>query len=383
MHPLLRAVCGACQRVGRCRYAGSYYIIAVMARRRAHTKSRLGCSQCKRRKVKVSKHVAAVSSIRPSIAVSAARTKLNEPQCDEKHPSCFNCSRQGVLCSFLGTRPPSATKGAGFATAVHTFAGGASSSVQGSIHGALGESPCGEQNLPSGELNISNIGNNTRIEFLADGELSTRLPGSWARDLELMHHFCTYTSVTMSHHDGVRHIWKKTIPVEAYDHHYVMHGILSLASLHKAYLLPGKRDEYLTRAAYHHNMGQQNFRALLPNVMEDNWRPIFCFSLIIVAYVCCLPAQSENSSTAGSIAKALELFTVTRGIKATLMPYLKLLSRTDLAPLTHSVWLANVGLSINGSAPARPALFICLQATRLTWPQLALPRELGAPTRLL
>jgi hypothetical protein len=146
----------------------------------------------------------------------------------------------------------------------------------------------------------------------------------------------------MSQQDGVRHIWRITLPQEAYSHQFIMHGLLSLAALHKASLLPVRRQEYLAYAAHHHNIGQEKFRVLILDIDHRNARPIFCFALIIVGYVCLRPISSDYTQSATVISWILELFSVTRGIKAALMPFLDALINTDLAALRYSVWATNL-----------------------------------------
>jgi hypothetical protein len=61
--------------------------------RKGHKKSRGGCFNCKRRKIKARRGSSAVSHVADII------------QCQENHPSCHNCFRINVLCTY----PPSHT----------------------------------------------------------------------------------------------------------------------------------------------------------------------------------------------------------------------------------------------------------------------------------
>jgi hypothetical protein len=146
----------------------------------------------------------------------------------------------------------------------------------------------------------------------------------------------------MAQQESVRHVWRSVFPQEGYSHEFVMHGVLSLAALHKAYLLPGSRHVYLESAAYHHNLGQETFTGLLPQITSQNWRPVFCFATIVVAYVFCLPTRFNDIATKAPIGKTIELFSVTRGMRAALLPFVMTLGQTDFAPLVQSVWLAPV-----------------------------------------
>lgn len=167
---------------------------------------------------------------------------------------------------------------------------------------------------------------------------------SWGRDIELMHHYCTVTSNTMAQQEAARHVWRVLFPQEGYANEFVLHGVLSLAALHKAFLIPDRRDVYLTRSAFHHSTGQQHFTALLSEVSIANWRPVFCFATIVIAYVLSMPVQPDDGTyaEATAISRTLELISVTKGVKAVLFPFIPQLNSTNLAPLVTSVWLAPV-----------------------------------------
>ncbi|KAK3898511.1 hypothetical protein C8A05DRAFT_47202 [Staphylotrichum tortipilum] len=270
-----------------------------MARlRRPHTKSRKGCVECKRRKIK----------------------------CDETHPRCFNCTRYDVPCSF----------GTDHAAPAAIWS---PSGSDGTVRGIPSACP------PTSTPPVDPTGSHTASPAPSQ-LLDLPNPGGqlWMRDLELMHHYCTVTANTMAHHEGTRHVWRTVFPEEGYVHEYLMHGVLSLAALHRAFLIPGQRNAYLTRSAHHYTIGQTTFSALLPAVTSANWRSVFCFATIVIAHVLCLPLQpaGDGSDTATPISKTLELFSVTKGIKTVLLPFIPQINITSLAPLVHSVWLVSL-----------------------------------------
>ncbi|KAI1465554.1 uncharacterized protein F4812DRAFT_439283 [Daldinia caldariorum] len=265
----------------------------MVGSRRPHTKSRKGCRECKRRKVK----------------------------CDEIQPSCFNCTRYGVTCHYGPDTPkpdevwdPSADSTTSTVTA-------GSPAVEGN--------PACHSSAKSFSLNRPD---------------SLHLGHAWGRDLELMHHYCTATSDTMATQEAARHVWRVLFPQEGYANEYVMHGVLSLAALHKAFLIPDRRDIYLTRSAFHHSMGQQHFTTLLSDVNVANWRSVFCFATMVIAYVLSMSMQPDDESEVKTTAilRTLELISVTKGVKAILLPFIPQLNKTNLAPLVTSVWLTPV-----------------------------------------
>lgn len=148
----------------------------------------------------------------------------------------------------------------------------------------------------------------------------------------------------MAQQEAARHVWRVLFPQEGYANEFVLHGILSLAALHKAFLIPDRRDVYLNRSAFHHSTGQQHFTALLSNVNNANWRPVFCFATIVIAYVLSRSMQPDEGMEEGAkaISRMSELVSVTKGVKAVLLPFIPQLNSTNLAPLVTSVWLAPV-----------------------------------------
>ncbi|KAG8162327.1 hypothetical protein KVR01_008092 [Diaporthe batatas] len=264
-----------------------------MPTRRAHKKSRLGCAECKRRKIK----------------------------CDEVHPICWNCTRYGVLCSF---DPANHGRPGG------TFEAGIS---PGSIGAA---STPGAVNSPR-DLN-------SWADYLASTTPSGSNPSSFGattqpiQDLELMHHYCVSTSDSMAFREDLRYVWRVVFPQQGYRHPFVMHGLLSLAALHKAYLFPSRRREYLTLGASHHALGLERFRTLLSDIGDSNWKAMLCYASIVVVHVCSQATRSENGCIAEPVRSTWEFFSVLQGFKTTLKEFNPRMTQSNLAPLVYSIF---------------------------------------------
>lgn len=157
-------------------------------------------------------------------------------------------------------------------------------------------------------------------------------------DLELMHHYCISTCESLAFREDLRYVWRVAFPQEGYRHPFVMHGLLSLAALHKAYLFPSRRQEYLTLAASHHALGLERFRALLSDIGDSNWKAMLCYASIVVIHVCSLAARSENGCIAEPVRSTWEFFSVLQGFKTTLNDFHPRVAQTNLAPLVHSIF---------------------------------------------
>ncbi|KAH8747736.1 C6 zinc finger domain-containing protein [Diaporthe sp. PMI_573] len=264
-----------------------------MKRRRKHTKSRTGCSECKRRKVK----------------------------CDESHPVCFNCTRYAATCSFESaprpSRPSPNNPGLAHTPVNHLPSFWAEGSYLSNTDAAA-----------SWDVTFSNIGRpfGGRTPSLHPPNPD---PDPWSRDAELMHHWCTVTADTLAAGPDLRHVWRAVIPREGYENRFVMHGVLALSAMHKAYMAPSQADTYLDISARHQVLGSEGFRALLCDVTSENWRPVFCFASVLVAYILCLPVRSPNGNLQTPILSLLDLISCMAGVQVSVKPFLELVTPSE------------------------------------------------------
>ncbi|PYI09286.1 C6 transcription factor [Aspergillus sclerotiicarbonarius CBS 121057] len=242
-----------------------------MPPRRAHTKSRNGCDQCKSRRVK----------------------------CDEGCP-CANCVKRHLSCTFE-RRPPQP-----------------------------GPSPVSQSDQSSDSPALSLRTDHAISSFQQQVADASGFLREWgAQDPELMHHYCIYTSKTMSDRESIRDVWQIEVPKIAYSYEFLMHGILSLSALHLAYTRPEKHSHYLNTSNFHMALGLQTFRIILQNPTEENCRALFCFSSLIMVWTCGAPTDLGDSRPLESV---IRLFNLCRGIM-TLRPFMSHVENSPLAPL--------------------------------------------------
>lgn len=135
----------------------------------------------------------------------------------------------------------------------------------------------------------------------------------------------------------MQYVWRIIFPEIAYDSPFLMHGILTLAALHKAHLVPSERERYIELATSHQNTGLAGFRALLHTVNDGNWKPFFCFASLVVFYVSSLPVCMDSEAKPES--NIFSIFIFIRGVRAILEPFQKHLRNTIFAPLSYGVWI--------------------------------------------
>lgn len=155
-----------------------------------------------------------------------------------------------------------------------------------------------------------------------------------SRGLELMHHYATQTACTLALRLDMQHVWQMVVPNIGNGSPFLLHGVLCLAALHKASLIPARKEEYFDIAAYYQVLGMQGFRSILENVRNDNWDASFSFSALIV--VCTL---SQGARTTDVLEGIFQLFVLIRGLSSSLRPTDTHLSNTPLAPLSRGIWI--------------------------------------------
>ncbi|EMD62748.1 hypothetical protein COCSADRAFT_146826 [Bipolaris sorokiniana ND90Pr] len=206
-----------------------------MGKRRSHTKSRNGCIQCKRRRIK----------------------------CDEEKSGCGYCMRRGTRCVFPRFSKISAPATLSLPVTPHAPTISACSP---------GLSDCST---------LHTFAKISPRNFDDGGELDSFT----MNDLILLHHWSLVTSLTMVNTPGVDHIWQTVMVQIGAQHPYVMHGIFSLTALHLAYLDSTKKHTLIATAAQHHNRALRDFQTKLCNINEEDSDALFASASINMLYV--------------------------------------------------------------------------------------------------
>lgn len=279
-----------------------------MSLRRPHRKSRNGCTECKRRRVKVFSHSPMSSRCYKLIYLSL--------QCNEQQP-CHNCIKYQSDCIFVTdlvqqsqsqVRPNLTMSGAG----QRPF-----SLVIGAVESLPGPRLC--------DLTRS-----------ADFE---------SRDLELMHHFTTSVAKTFSYRNEIRDVWAISLPKEAYSCDYLMHGLLATSALHLSSSSPylssrEKRRHYADLSTFHLHRSLARFRERLAKISSENCVPLFGISSLMVIHVCAqstseIGSQPGRGNLASHIEMLMKIFNMCRGVESILAPYRSEIHQSSLSSLLH------------------------------------------------
>ncbi|GLI81206.1 hypothetical protein PoHVEF18_009579 [Penicillium ochrochloron] len=264
-----------------------------MALRRPHRKSRHGCLECKRRRVK----------------------------CDEARPTCSNCAKRHSECEYGSS---SSLLWANEEPAVARQSSRASGSDSGHPSDSILSSP------PADSLGI--LG-----RLSGDGVTAATTPTAALNlhDLELMMHWCNDTYHTLSRNERTDLVWRNVVPEEALSHPFLMHGILALSALHLARTgpEPSRRAAYLNRAVTHQNQALALFRELLGDINESNAKAMFAFAGIVVVYTFGFPHTPDVQDPWTCVDDLYQVLVLTRGVQQVIRSPADYLSHSNFAPI--------------------------------------------------
>ncbi|KAH7122645.1 hypothetical protein B0J11DRAFT_581339 [Dendryphion nanum] len=223
-------------------------------------KSRTGCQQCKRRRVK----------------------------CDEQRP-CTGCVRYGFACSLLGSVRPTPT-------------------APQDIHQDP-PLPPPESSAPPSIFNSDSPSTPSGSTY-AD-EVPVRNLETWMADLELMHHWTGYAHLTIPGSSQARQVWGFSVPQEAMRYPFLMHCILAFSAYHLSHINPSCGQRYRLLASMHQAESLAAMNHVLPDINSRNCHAMFASAALLTlnAFV-----DTEEANVEGLI----EIFRLLRGMNMVL-----------------------------------------------------------------
>ncbi|TEA10825.1 Sterol uptake control protein 2 [Colletotrichum sidae] len=247
-------------------------------KRRSHKKSRNGCQNCKRRKVKA-RHPLLCS---PSHALSPSSTDAPElllytpeadqvEQCDEVKPECGNCARFSMHCDFA---PPPASLPAQSPTAT---------SPPIPMPKKRGRPRKNWDSIPTpaptaSEPDSARTPHTPATTVIATSEPSPPvLPTLNANDLELLHHYMLHTSITL----GDARVWREYVPRLGFQHNYVLHMVLAISAQHLARLRPDRAAHYEDLAEHHSTSALPDVTDMIPRLNKDNCQALYHTTVLV------------------------------------------------------------------------------------------------------
>ena len=189
-------------------------------------------------------------------------------------PRCSNCEKHSITCDFSSHAP-------------------ASTSTSSPQDRRRRESDT--KSVPS--LQASSTGGSPALlqsqQSLFDGPRS-HLPALQMPELELLHHFTTETCYTLSDRSQSHELWRVTVPQVAFEHDFLMRGILAIAALHLSYLRQDKQSYWTHVAAKQQDAALSTFRSIMSHMGESNCDALLALSSLIVVYGFESPKNSNS-----------------------------------------------------------------------------------------
>lgn len=181
-------------------------------------------------------------------------------QCNEVRPVCANCRRLESDCTWPPRKPP-VTSASDAISSPATVASGSSSHQDLVAAAAAG----GPGHVP---------------ETFGPSPLAVA-------DLRLLHHFTLHASQEIGQPVYDRIGWQDDVVNLAFDHHFLLRGILAVSALH---LATARRDDYpadlLLQSAVHMDAALGEFRVLLQNIpdSEQTYNAIFLLACLLAIH---------------------------------------------------------------------------------------------------
>ncbi|KAF7595723.1 hypothetical protein BBP40_005168 [Aspergillus hancockii] len=190
-------------------------------------------------------------------------------QCDEKKPSCTNCSNHSIECDFSISPPTSASP-----SPPATSSSRRRYRFKQSKYQTLA-SPSPKEGDKGPESNS--------VAIQCDLSVSDSITGGISfADLQLFHHYLTstYRTVVDESLDKNR-VWSIHIPQWGISFPSILHLILALTALHLGHLRPNLRDQYVRQADDHFTFGVQSVTSVLSQLNSENCQRIYMSAVLI------------------------------------------------------------------------------------------------------
>lgn len=144
-------------------------------------------------------------------------------------------------------------------------------------------------------------------------------------DMALFHHWTLSTSRTFVNSPDADNLWQTVFPEIAYQHSYVMHGILSIAALHITHLRPTDRHVHLRKATHHHMQALSGFREDIQFIGPHNANALFVNSTLLFLYAFLTFGKTYDEAAGEDVMRTSRILgadwiPLVRGIQAVLSP---------------------------------------------------------------
>ena len=140
-------------------------------------------------------------------------------------------------------------------------------------------------------------------------------------NLKLMHHYILRGYIDVVGPDPTSEdlpsLWRDYAPKLAFDHKYLLHGLLGISALHLGISDPESQYGDALLASHHYNLAIAEFRTQLTTITTDNIEPLFAFSCILILY--CFGTWHIARDRSDPITKLIEILSLIQGTGSIVM----------------------------------------------------------------
>ncbi|KAI2792231.1 hypothetical protein POX_b02268 [Penicillium oxalicum] len=257
-----------------------------MRTRRSHQKSRTGCSNCKRRRVK----------------------------CDEARPACLNCTQRKDACVYVALSP-------------FVF-----SSNPGKVR-TPSSTPSQTTNLPN-EYTSPQPSAPSLTEHDPPSRAPARVVPPNLDHLALELQWIMHTHKLCARNEESRRVWQISTLEEALHAPFLMHGILAMSALHFVHLQKdGRQAEWLDLAISHKSEALALFHEQLQSIDESNAKAMMSFAGIAVAFSFASALNCSSPDDGPSVNALVDLLMLSRGVQTIINHASDFLRNSNFGPL--------------------------------------------------
>ncbi|EMC96338.1 hypothetical protein BAUCODRAFT_575987 [Baudoinia panamericana UAMH 10762] len=222
-----------------------------MSSRRAHLKSRTGCQQCKKRRIK----------------------------CDEHAPWCQRCAERGLDCSYKELQ--------GAIDKLQLL-----TAPENARYGPSASDTCSKSSQPRPDALLER----TTVSVPEEVVESRRDIGPFTlQDFALFHHFLLHTFQTIGPIDRDHTVWKTQAPELAQSYPFLMHAILGVAAAHRSSLDGLLHSTGIDTARKHYTAALRLFRTQVSEVgTTDAGCAFLCYAMLISVLFLSLECERQH-----------------------------------------------------------------------------------------
>jgi hypothetical protein len=133
--------------------------------------------------------------------------------------------------------------------------------------------------------------------------------------MEILHHFCTVTYLTLTPEHAQQKVWQSTAVKLGLSFPFLMHQILAIAALHLGHCNPERWDYYSTKAIELQSQAMEEFAVVQNQVDVSNCGAIFLFASLLAIQVLADPKRSGDLSFGDYLDNLLGCISLVQGVR--------------------------------------------------------------------